>query len=329
VAILGCGNGFLDAGEPTARARHAHVTVVLARDAAALSKGRELPAHLRALLASVNCSLRRGGFSAKYRPLLTPFRISHPWQSARAVRHSGVHEVRKTVPNSKECKLVTRSFCLTALAAGLCVLHTAAPRAAAQPRQPAQAAPQIALVDLAYIFQNHIRFKALSEDLRRDVEAAEAELKQNKQTLQKMADSLEQFNRNSPEYRQIEEDIAKRTADIQVQVQKQKRDFFEQEAKMYYNVYQEVMEQVKYYADKHGIMLVMRFNGDPYDENDPQALQKELNKAVLYHNKTIDITPIILDAVNPSRQNNHPASQPPRDRLSTPQGVPPNATNRR
>jgi Skp family chaperone for outer membrane proteins len=231
------------------------------------------------------------------------------------------------MPSSKECKLVKKYVCLTALAASLSVVHVAAPFAAAQQRQGAQPAPQIALVDLAYIFQNHVRFKALSEDLRRDVEAAEAELKNNKAALQKMADQLEQFNRNSQEYRQLEEDIAKRQADITVQVNKQKRDFFEQEAKMYYTIYQEVMEQVKYYSDKHGILLVMRFNGDPYDENDPQALQKELNKAVLYHNKLIDITPIILDAVNPPRSN-HPAS-PPMTNLpqgaGRHQGVPPNS----
>jgi Skp family chaperone for outer membrane proteins len=230
---------------------------------------------------------------------------------------TGVHEVRKTMPSSKECKLVKKYVCLTALAAGLSVVHVAAPFAAAQQRQ---GAPQIALVDLAYIFQNHVRFKALSEDLRRDVEAAEGELKNNKASLTKMAEQLEGYNRNSPEYRQLEEDIAKRSADIQVQVNKQKRDFFEQEAKMYYTVYKEVMEQVQYYSDKHGILLVMRFNGDPYDENDPQALQKELNKAVLYHNKMIDITPIILDAVNPPRST-HPASAPVSNRPPH-QGVP-------
>lgn len=230
------------------------------------------------------------------------------------------------MPSSKECKLVKKYICLTALAA-LGVVHVAAPAATAQGR-PTQPGPQIALVDLAYIFGNHTRFKAASEDLRRDVEAAEAELKNNKAALQKMAEQLENYNRNSPEYRQLEEDIAKRQADITVQVNKQKRDFFEQEAKMYYTVYQEIMEQVRYYSDKHGILLVMRFNGDPYDENDPQALQKELNKAVLYHNKMIDITPIILDAVNPPRPSNQPGSPRMSTHPSGPQGVPPNNTRR-
>ncbi len=140
-----------------------------------------------------------------------------------------------------------------------------------------------------------------------------------------MAETLEGYNRNSTEYRQMEEDITKRSADLQVQVQLQKKSFFEREAKIYYTVYQEIMEQVKYHADKHGIVLVMRFNGDPLDENDPQGIQKELNKAVLYYNKVIDITPIVLDAVNPPRGNARAPAQTTSRPSRAPQGVPPSS----
>lgn len=198
---------------------------------------------------------------------------------------------------------------LAAIVATLVLPHATANRAIAQARGPA-VPPQMAIIDLAYIFENHTRFKQQSDELRRDVEAAEAELKSNKAQLQKMAENLEQFNRTSPEYRSLEEDITRRTAELQVQVGTQKRNFYEQEAKIYYSTYKEVMDQVRYYAEKHNILLVMRFQGDPYNENDPQGLQKELNKAILYHNSMIDITPIILEAVNPPRPNGRqPAPQ--------------------
>ena len=197
---------------------------------------------------------------------------------------------------------------LAAIAATLVLPH-AANRAIAQGRGPA-IPPQMAIIDLAYIFENHTRFKQMTDELRRDVEAAEAELKSNKTQLQKMVDSLEQWNRTSPEYRALEEDITKRQAELQVQVGMQKRNYYEQEAKIYYSTYKEVMDQVRYYAEKHNILLVMRFQVDPYNENDPQGLQKELNKDILYHNSMIDITPIILEAVNPPRPNGRqPAPQ--------------------
>jgi Skp family chaperone for outer membrane proteins len=221
-----------------------------------------------------------------------------------------------------------KKYLFLTIVAGLAAVHVAAPPAAAQQRSlGAQAASQIAIIDLAYIFNNHVRFKALNDELRRDVEAAEAELKNNKAALQKMADQLESYNRNTPEYRELEEEITKRSADLQVQVQLQKKTFFEKEATTYYKVYQEIMEQVRSYSDRHGILLVMRFNGDPFDENDPQGIQKELNKAVLHYNKLIDITPFILDAVNPARPNARPSPTPPSDRISRPpQGVLPNRT---
>jgi Skp family chaperone for outer membrane proteins len=223
---------------------------------------------------------------------------------------------------------VKKYLSLAALVVGLSLAPACAPSAFAQ-----RSTPQVAIIDLAYIFNNHTKFKMMSDELRRDVESAEAELKNNKAYLQKMTDKLEGFNRNSDDYRQTEEDIAKRTAELSVQVQLQKKEFFEKEAKIYYTVYQEVMEQVKYHADKHGILLVMRFNGDPLDENDPQGIQKELNKAVLYYNKVIDITPIILDAVNPPRTGPRPNPTPSTasglNRPSRPQGVlPPNGNLR-
>jgi Skp family chaperone for outer membrane proteins len=220
---------------------------------------------------------------------------------------------------------VKKYLSLAVFAAGLSLAPAGATSAFAQQRTTG-AAPQVAIIDLSYIFSNHVKFKGLSDELRRDVEAAENELKQNKASLQKMAERLEELNRNSPDYRQLEEDIAKRSADLSVQVQLQKKEFFEKEAKIYYTVYQEIMEQVKYHADKHGIALVMRFNGDPLDENDPQGIQKELNKAVLYYNKMIDITPIILDAVNPPRARPSTTTPPVNNGLSRrPQGVlPPN-----
>lgn len=179
--------------------------------------------------------------------------------------------------------------------AALASMHFAGSQAVAQQRP----APQIAVIDLGYIFSQHIRFKQMTEELRRDIEAAENELRANKQQLQKMVEQLEEFSKGSQEYKQHEEDVVKRESDLRVQVNMQKRDFNEKEARIYYNVYKEVMEQVRYYADKHGILLVMQFSGEPVDESDANSIRQSLGKQVLHHNQAIDITPFILDAVNP------------------------------
>lgn len=170
--------------------------------------------------------------------------------------------------------------------------------AAAEPAAlPAVKSGSVALLDLAKIYNSHRVFQRLSDDLRREVEDAERELRTRKAELQAESDALEKLTKGSAEAKQLESKIARGSAELQVKVQEQKKDFFEQEAGVYYQVYQQIMKQVEKYADEHGINLVMRFNGDPVDLNDPQGIQKELNKAVLYH-KGIDITDKILAILN-------------------------------
>lgn len=188
-------------------------------------------------------------------------------------------------------------FLLTiALASDLCgrLLHTSADEVAARPAvQPTR----VALIDLARIFNNHDKFKRQSEALRREVEQAERELKSQKAELQAASDSLKALPKESSQAKKLEEQISRDTAELTAQVAQQKKRFFEKEAAIYYECYREIMAEVEGYSKERGINLVMRFNGEPFNSADPQAVQKELNKAVLYHDG-IDITNEILQAVN-------------------------------
>ena len=71
----------------------------------------------------------------------------------------------------------------------------------------------------------------------------------------------------------------------------------EREAKIYYQAYLEVNDAIKYYAQRHDIGLVIRFNGDKVDANRREDVLREINKTVVYQNQ-IDITPDILALLN-------------------------------
>ena len=71
---------------------------------------------------------------------------------------------------------------------------------------------------------------------------------------------------------------------------KLRKDFMEREAKVYYQTYLEVVDAVKYYAKRHNIGLVMRFNGEPVDPNRRDDVLREINKPVVMQDQ-IDITP--------------------------------------
>jgi outer membrane protein len=170
----------------------------------------------------------------------------------------------------------------------------------------AQAQPNfaggVAIIDLSYIFKNHERFKAMTEGMRNEVLRAEEALKARRteiETLTKrVADLGNELRKDSPEYKQLDADLTRKKIDLSAQVSQQKKEFLEKEAKIYFSVYQEVLDEVQYFSERQRISLVMRFNGDPVTDSDPQEILKQLNKSVVYYNKGIDITPMILDSLN-------------------------------
>lgn len=174
------------------------------------------------------------------------------------------------------------------------LLRTSADESAAPPAAPAT---RVALLDLARIFNNHEGFKRQSTVLRGEVEQAERQLKTRKAELQAAADALKALPSDSSQAKNLQEQITRDSAELTAHVEKQKKQFFEKEAAIYYECYREIMAEVERYSKQRGINLVMRFNGDAFNPADAQAIQKELNKAVLYHDG-VDITDEILQAVN-------------------------------
>ena len=170
----------------------------------------------------------------------------------------------------------------------------------------------VAIIDLTYIFENHPGFQARRDAMRHEVEQAEEEVKVRREEMRKLAERLEGFRPGTPEYKQLEEELSRRSADLNVSTQLKKKDFLLSESKMYYTVYQEVLDEVRFYAERNGVNLVLRFNGDPIDTNKPEEVLKELNKSVVYYNTSIDITPIILEQLKRRQggaplQGNRPA----------------------
>jgi outer membrane protein len=167
--------------------------------------------------------------------------------------------------------------------------------AQAQGVAPAQPRPTVAIIDLSYVFKNYSKFNQATADMKRKVEGADAALVAKKKELDAIAKQAEGMALGSPERNQLEEQYTKLQADIQVEVATQRKEFLRQEAQIYYSVYQEVQDVIKSYCDQQGIVLVMRFNGEPPDPANPQEVMQDLNKAVVYYNRAIDITPAIRD----------------------------------
>jgi Skp family chaperone for outer membrane proteins len=158
----------------------------------------------------------------------------------------------------------------------------------------------MAVIDVAYIFKNHARFKQQMDGMKQKVDAAENEVKAVQEEMKKSIEQMKQFNAGSPEYKRMEADLLKKQGELQLKVNLQKKDFMEQEGKIYFNVSREIEDAVKLFATKNNIAMVLRFNGDQVDPSNRDDILRNINKPIVYYDTRMDITPYILQDLNRS-----------------------------
>ena len=174
------------------------------------------------------------------------------------------------------------------------------------------AGDRIAVIDINYIFNNHTGFKQLVEAWKKDVQAAESEIKGENTTVEKMVEDLKRFKVGTDDFKRREETIAQKRAAVQVQMQIKKKDLMVREAKMYLSVYEQVQKQVAFFAKQNSITLVLRFNRGEVDSENPRQIQQALLRPVVFQDR-IDITVDILNRVNPTQVGRAPARGTPRN----------------
>ena len=171
------------------------------------------------------------------------------------------------------------------------------PPAAAAPVTPAGGAgASVALLDVQWLFKQLPQFKQMMDQLKADVEQAEAWAKEESGRIQKLRQGLEAF-RGKPEYNAKEEQIARAQSDLAVKVTMQKREFVQRETRIYYNVYVEIQQEVDKYCAANGIDVVLRFNGDRADPERPDSVLQYVNREVVSYTRHSDITLPILEEI--------------------------------
>lgn len=147
-----------------------------------------------------------------------------------------------------------------------------------------------AVVDITYIFKKYSKFNQQMEGMKKAMEQADAQLKSDRDAVASKEQMREQYQPSSPEFKKIDEEIARMKADFQLKAGKIRRDFMEREAQVYYNTFLEVSNAVQYYAQQHNIGMVLRFNGDEINPNNREDILRAINKPVVFQNN-VDITP--------------------------------------
>jgi Skp family chaperone for outer membrane proteins len=171
--------------------------------------------------------------------------------------------------------------------------------ASAQQMGPSANAPKYgyAVVDVTYIFKNYSKFNQQMEQMKTAMEAADTQLKADRDAVAGKEEMRQQYNPGSPEFKTVDEEVARLKAEFQLKAGKIRRDFMEREAAVYYSTFMEVSNAVMHYAQNNNIGMVLRFNGDSIDPNNREDILRAINKPVVFQNN-VDITPDVLALLN-------------------------------
>jgi Skp family chaperone for outer membrane proteins len=153
--------------------------------------------------------------------------------------------------------------------------------------------PSVALIDINFLFERLPHFKQMMDQLKADVERAEAEVKREREELTKLVQRLESY-RGTPTYKSMEEEIARRQSELGVRVSLQRKEFGQREARIFHNVYREIQDEVDRLAREAGFDCVIRFHGDAVDPERPDSILNYINRPVVWYGKDRDITMTVL-----------------------------------
>jgi Skp family chaperone for outer membrane proteins len=209
----------------------------------------------------------------------------------------------KEDPSQQQGVLNVNKSCLVAALAAIVVwMGAGGDRAAAQPAayRPAAAAPPVAVVDIAYIFKKHPRFEDQMKEMMKDAEKIKLDYQKEAKQLNSLADNLQGFRLGTPEYKAAEEELFRKKSDLQTRMQLSEKEFRQRDAKIHYNIYQEIVQEVQYHCQANGIALAINFNGDKINPEIPDSVMRGIMQSVVYSHKDLDITPYVLQRLAPA-----------------------------
>ncbi len=167
-------------------------------------------------------------------------------------------------------------------------------RAQVAPPSAASTTTLVAVIDIAKVFESHPTLKVNLELLQQRARQTEGELETQRQQLSQRNQKLAELRVGSPQYLQMEKDLARQLADLQVQARQKKKDLLQREAQQYYGAYQEVLTAIGRIAQRHSISLVLRYDSRSPNPEDPPSVMQGLQREVVLQ-RNLDITNLVID----------------------------------
>jgi len=168
------------------------------------------------------------------------------------------------------------------------VQRSAAQSAAGSPKAPEPAT--IGTIDMAAVFKNYDKVKAIGEEFQAAALAKKNELMKLLTEAQSESEVLAKLTPGSIDFKKHEDRITQLKAKHDAERETAQRDFTLREAEMYATIYKEVQDMVARIAQYRGMSYVVRVSNDPVSAANPNSVFAAIEKTVVYADPKSDIT---------------------------------------
>ena len=191
---------------------------------------------------------------------------------------------------------------LTCMLLGMAVLWivggTTGRNATADPRPANKGPTRIALIDMAKLFQTSRSFENKRNALKQQISSSEETAKVMSAELTQMKQKYDSLEKGAEDRADLEKRMKVLNAEYEKYTKAESQKFQKGESKIYHEVYELANAAVAKYSREHEIDLVIRFNAEPFkEEEDLQKLTQSMNRQIVYENG-LDITDAIIEAMN-------------------------------
>ena len=160
----------------------------------------------------------------------------------------------------------------------------------------------VAVLDVAKVFKEHAQFNKSMETIKSDIAKFEEEFRGKRESLQNQIRSLQNLV-GQPEFKTEEAALARKEADLQIEANQKRADILKQEAEIYYQTYNQVVQTVAKLSGTYGISLVIRYDSGPIDQTDRPSVIKGVNRNVVFQ-RDLDLTSLVLAELNGTTAGN-------------------------
>lgn len=155
----------------------------------------------------------------------------------------------------------------------------------------------VAVLDVAKVFKENRDFESRMQSLKASANQMKASIQQKQEAIKQEAAGLQQYEVGSPDRNQFESELVQKQAKLRAEASQAEGELLNQEARVYYDTYQQMQSILSSLSNEYGISLVLRHDSESIDSSNRKEVIQGVNRAIVYQ-QGIDLTQLVIEKMS-------------------------------